>query len=45
MEEVPGFAVGVAGVGLAAAFGVEAEGGEAEDVRKREDEPGIFGMT
>jgi len=43
VEQVPGFAVGVVVVGLAAALGIEAEAGEAEDVGEREDEPGIFG--
>jgi len=42
VEQAPGFAVGVVGVGLAAAFGIEGEAGEAEDVGQREDEPGIF---
>ncbi len=43
MEEVPGFAVGVVFVAFAAAFGVEGERGQAEDVREREDVPGVFG--
>ncbi len=33
VEEVPGFAVGVVFVAFAAAFGVEGERGQAEDVR------------
>jgi len=40
---VPGFAVGVGGVGFAAVFGAKEEAGEAEDVGEREDEPGVFG--
>jgi len=40
---VPGFAVGVVFVGFSASFGVEGERGQAEDVREREDVPGIFG--
>jgi len=43
VEVVPGFAVAVVAVGFAAAFGAEGDGGRAEDVREREDEPGIFG--
>jgi hypothetical protein len=43
VEVMPGFAVGVVAVGLAAAFGAEGDGGRAEDVREREDEPGVFG--
>jgi len=43
VEEVPGFAVGVVLVAFAAAFGVEGERGQAEDVREREDVPGVFG--
>ena len=45
VEIVPGFAVGVGEVRLAAAFGIEQECGLAEDVREREDEPGVFGIT
>jgi hypothetical protein len=40
---VPGFAIVVVVVRLAAAFGAEGDGGLAEDVRQGEDEPGVFG--
>ena len=40
---MPGFAVGVVFVAFAASFRVEGERGQAEDVREREDVPGIFG--
>ncbi len=40
---VPGFAVGVVEAGTAARFGAEEEAGQAEDVGKGEDEPGVFG--
>jgi hypothetical protein len=43
VEEVPGFTVGVVFVGFPTSFGVEGERGQAEDVREREDIPGVFG--
>jgi hypothetical protein len=42
-EVVPGFAVGVVDAGDAAADGAEHQADLAEDMRKWEDEPGVFG--
>jgi hypothetical protein len=42
-EVVPGFAVGVVDARDAAAEGAEQQGDLAEDMRKWEDEPGVFG--
>jgi len=43
VEEGPGFAVGVVETGEAGFFGTEEQAGLAQNVREREDEPGVFG--
>ena len=42
-KQGPGFAVGVIEAGAAIAFAAEEEAGTVEDVREREDEPGVLG--